>query len=135
MFGHTHPDLIKLQQVALEMKLMIEQPMPLIGSKNYKNFQTKHGVVFGESAFRSRISNDGRCHYLVIELDVGLYSRRVAYIGVRLGDDKLFVVFGEKPNDPRLVPDFSADTTVDVPDNGRPVEWVALKVLMFFAEA
>lgn len=137
MFGHTHPTLLKLEQVALEMRLMMLDPMAYFGVKKCNDFLEKHGVAFNENAFASTVSFFRQSHYLAIDLESPHKTAKVAYVGVHSVTGELVVFLSRRNPYPEYLPDHTKDIMVIYSQNVSTLsdnEWAAQNALGFFLQ-
>lgn len=136
MFGRTHPTLLRLEQVALQMRLMLRDPEEIFGPQACQIFRDTYGREFNENAFESAISFFRQSHYLAIHLGspVGK-SKKVSYVGVHNSTGELVVFMSRRNPYPEYLPDHTKDTMVVFSPSlhsEQDISWAAKNMLDFF---
>lgn len=133
MFGHTHPTLLRLEQVALQMRLLLRNPMEHFAVQACEAFREAYGSDFNENAFESTVSFFRHSHYLAIR-PVFPDTYRVSYVGVHSSTGKLVVFHSRRNPYPEYLPDEVVDAMkVHSPNATRLTDqkWAALNALNF----
>lgn len=138
MFGRTHPTLLRLEQVALQMRLMLRDPEEIFGPQACQIFRDTYGREFNENAFESAISFFRQSHYLAIHLGspVGK-SKKVSYVGVHSVTGELVVFLSRRNPYPEYLPDHTQDIMIIYSPNVSTLsdnEWAAQNALGFFLQ-
>lgn len=134
MFGQTHPTLLRIEQVALQMRLLLRDPMEHFGVQACEAFREAYGGDFNENAFESTVSFFRHSHYLAIRPAFPGKAYRVSYVGVHSSTGELVVFHSRRNPYPEYLPDQVVDAmAVYSPNTTRLTnqEWAALNALNF----
>lgn len=136
MFGQTHPTLLRIEQVALQMRLLLRDPEEYFGPQACQIFRDTYGREFNENAFESTISYFRQSQYLAIHL-VSPLGRcdRVSYVGVHSSTGDLVVFLSRRNPYPEYLPDYTQDIMTLYSPNNTPLtdlDWAARNALNFF---
>ena len=135
MFGQTHPTLLRLEQVALQMRLMLLDPQEEFGPQACQIFRDTYGGEFNESAFESTISFYRQPHYLAIRPAFPGKPYKVSYIGVHSSTGELVVFMSRRNPYPEYLPDHTHDIMALYSPGSTPrtdLDWAARNALNFF---
>lgn len=135
MFGHTHPTLLRIEQVALQMRLLLRDSKEYFSIDKCEAFHRKFDVEFTENAFTSHISFYRQSHYLAIDLTIPWHPQKTAYVGVHGSTGELVVFLSCRNPYPEYLPDHAQDImTMYAPNPLQPCDykWAAKEALDFF---
>lgn len=146
MFGNPHPTLLRIQQVASEMSLLLLDPSHHLGVERCKAFHARFGVAISSSIFDSQIGFYRQSHYLGIRIDERIRDQfkwssgplsdpRMAYVGVHSSTGEYVVFHSRRNGYPEYLPDYTKDSMVvfnPTPSDSQGITWAAKNMLDFF---